>query len=178
MNGAELLDLLVELAGVAAEGDNSLSALDHGLQCAFELSTKRPGDPELQLAGLVHDVGHRFGGDEDHARLGAETVRPALGDRVAFLVGAHVDAKRYLVTTDPHYRSSLSAVSLRSFGLQGSEMSSAELERFSSSSSAADTIVLRRADEAAKVAGRVVPNLDKWVPLIRGARRFTRGAEL
>jgi predicted HD phosphohydrolase len=168
VNKAELLDVLVELAGVAAEGDESLSALDHGLQCAYGLSMARPTDNELQLAGLVHDIGHKFGDDEEHARLGAEAVRPALGNKVAFLVGAHVDAKRYLVTTDRHYRSCLSSVSLHSLRLQGSEMSSAEMDEFASSPWAADAISLRRADEAAKVPGREVPPLEHWIPLIRG----------
>jgi predicted HD phosphohydrolase len=168
VNRAELVDLLVELAGVAAEGDESLSALDHGLQCAYELSVVQPDDTELQLAGLVHDIGHKFGNDEEHARLGAEALRPALGNRVAFLVGAHVDAKRYLVTTNPHYRSCLSSISLHSLALQGREMSSAELDEFSSSQWAGDAIALRRADEAAKVPGRVVPPLERWIPLMKG----------
>ena len=32
--------------------------LDHGLQTAAVLRTSRPDDAELQVAGLVHDLGH------------------------------------------------------------------------------------------------------------------------
>ena len=61
----------------------------------------------------MHDIGHRFGPDEQHGVLGAERVRALLGDRVAGLVEAHVPAKRYLVTTDASYRSRLSTESTR-----------------------------------------------------------------
>ena len=71
----ELLDLLTALAAVPSEETPGLSELDHGLQCAFALATRHPFDRELQLAGLVHDIGHRFGPDETHGAVGAE-ARP------------------------------------------------------------------------------------------------------
>ena len=54
----ELVDLLESLSGTP--GEVGLSELDHGLQCAYELSCTRPDDEELQIAGLVHDIGHRL----------------------------------------------------------------------------------------------------------------------
>jgi predicted HD phosphohydrolase len=162
----ELLDLLAAMEDTPGESDG-LSELDHALQCAHELASVRPGDVELQAAGLVHDIGHRFGSDTEHGRLGAEQVRDALGERVAALVEAHVPAKRYLVATDASYRSELSVVSTASLALQGGPLSAEEVAAFSSNPHAADAVVLRRADEAAKVPGRDVPALAHWIPVLR-----------
>ncbi len=113
----------MESAPGEAEG---LSELDHGLQCAYELSRVRPDDVELQVAGLVHDIGHQFASDEQHGAAGGERVRSLLGDRVAVLVEMHVPAKRYLVTTDPDYMSALTGVSIESLGAQGGPLSPEE----------------------------------------------------
>jgi predicted HD phosphohydrolase len=163
----ELEELLASMAAEPAEQTVGLSELDHGLQCAFELARARPDDPELQLAGLVHDIGHRFGPDEDHGVLGAQQLRGLLGDRVAGLVEAHVPAKRYLVTTDPSYRSRLSTESTRTLSVQGGALGDDESSSFLSSRYGADALVLRRADDAAKVPGRSVWALDHWVPMLR-----------
>ena len=163
----ELLDLLGALASDPAEHIAGLSELDHGLQCAFELATVRPDDPELQLAGLVHDIGHRFGPDEEHGTLGAAQVRGLLGDRVAGLVDAHVPAKRCLAAMDASYRSQLSAESTRTLGLQGGPLSPDGVASFLAGPHAADAIALRRADEAAKVPGRGVPPVAHWAPILR-----------
>jgi predicted HD phosphohydrolase len=163
---AELLELLASMDGEPAEATDGLSELDHGLQCASELARLRPADDELHLAGLVHDIGHRFGPDERHGVLGARAVRGLLGNRVAGLVEAHVPAKRYLVTTDAAYRSVLSTESVRTLGVQGGPLTPEEVASFLSSPYAADAVELRRADDAAKVPGRVVAPLAHWAPLL------------
>ncbi len=167
MTLSELLDLLADMGSAPSEETEGLSELDHGLQCAFELTGVRAADRELQLAGLVHDIGHRYGPDEQHGVLGAEQIRGLLGDRVAGLVEAHVPAKRYLVTIDAEYRSHLSAESTRTLGVQGGPLAPDEVASFLSSPCAADAIELRRADDAAKVPGRSVPALAHWVPMLR-----------
>ncbi len=139
--------------------------LAHGLQCAAVLREQHPDDVGLQLAGLVHDVGHAVGGtDPDHARTGADVIRPVLGDRVAALVSLHVDAKRYLAATEVYELSEASRLSLQR---QGAAMSPAEARRFETDAHFADAIALRRADESAKVVGLDVPGLDAWAPVIR-----------
>ncbi len=162
----ELLEVLESMASELSEDTEGLSELDHGLQCAFELARVRPADPELQLAGLVHDIGHRYGPDDRHGVLGAQRVRTLLGDRVAGLVEGHVPAKRYLVTTDASYRARLSSVSTRTLGVQGGPLSPDEMASFLSGPHAADAVELRRADDAAKVPGRRVPPLAHWVPVL------------
>src|SRR6478609_11714841 len=91
-----------------------IDGLAHALQCAAILRDEHPDDPELAVAGLVHDIADIAYPDDhtDHDRKGAVLVEPLLGPRVARLVGAHVLAKRYLVTTDPYYRARLSPRSI------------------------------------------------------------------
>ena len=59
----ELIEMLTGMERSPGEADG-LSELDHGLQCAYELSCLQPDDAELQVAGLVHDIGHQFASDE------------------------------------------------------------------------------------------------------------------
>lgn len=173
----ELLELLASMGSDPSEETAGLSELDHGLQCAFELARAYPDDHELQVAGLVHDIGHRFGPDDRHGALGAEQVRGLLGDRVAGVVEAHVPAKRYLVTADASYAARLSAQSTRTLGVQGGTLTPDELTSFESSPYAVDAVELRRADDAAKVPGRAVPSLGHWVPMLEGVVRARPGAE-
>lgn len=153
------------------DGD-PIDILDHGLQCAHVLASRRPDDVELQIAGLVHDLGHVANpGDPtapvSHGEIGATFVGPLLGHRVARLVSLHVPAKRYLVATEPAYGNRLSDGSIYSLGLQGGAMSGDEVGAFAADPDGPDAALLRQADEAAKVIGRLVPDLDTWVPMLR-----------
>jgi predicted HD phosphohydrolase len=167
----ELLERLAACAGVfdslGPDGD-PVDILDHGLQCAHELAAVAPDDEELQVAGLVHDLGHAIDGWHalDHGEVAARYVEPLLGERVARLVALHVPAKRYLVATDAAYGAVLSDGSTRSLALQGGAMSDGEAAEFARDRHAADAARLRRADEAAKVVGRAVPGLERWVPVV------------
>jgi predicted HD phosphohydrolase len=150
-------------------GGDVIDVLSHSLQCAAVLRARAPQDLELQVAGLVHDIGHLLvPGDADgHGRHGADAVRPLLGARVADLVELHVPAKRYLVTTDAAYRSTLSRGSVHTLSLQGGRMTPPEVRAFEAHPSSADAVTLRRADEDAKVPGRSVPGLDSWRPTLQ-----------
>ena len=171
MSVTELLQLLEALGSVPSEDIGGLTELDHGLQCADRLARRRPLDIELQLAGLVHDVGHQFGPDDRHGEIGGDLVRPLLGERVAALVAAHVPAKRYLVATDARYAERLSSVSTATLTVQGGPLADAEALAFRALPCFDDAIELRRADDGGKVPGRKVPGLDRWVePLVERAR--------
>lgn len=143
--------------------------LDHSLQTAAVLRTTCPDDIEMQIAGLVHDIGHVLPPyrDEVHADVAAAFVEPVLGERIADLVRLHVPAKRYLVTTDTAYRDGLKEDSIISLGRQGGDMSAQELAAFVGQPRAQEALVLRRADEAGKVPGRPVPGLDSWAATLR-----------
>jgi predicted HD phosphohydrolase len=169
-------DLIDHLAGLgsldseeATGNARTFTELDHGLQCAALLEAAAPGDLELQVAGLVHDLAHPWDGpgQPNHHRLGADAVRDLLGARVAALVEAHVDAKRYLVTVDPAYRATLSPGSIHTLAAQGSDLSPAEVAAAEALPHWAAAVALRRADDGAKVPGADVPPLEHWTPIIR-----------
>jgi predicted HD phosphohydrolase len=171
MSLTELLELLERLGSVPSEDIAGLTELDHGLQCAYRLACRRPLDVELQLAGLVHDVGHQFGPDDQHGELGGRLVRPLLGERVAGLVEAHIAAKRYLVATDGGYASRLSSVSTATLAVQGGPLADVDAAAFRASPCFDDALELRRADDGGKVPGREVPGLQRWFePLAELAR--------
>ena len=162
----ETLDALLSvLAASAVHADEEdVDLLDHGLQCAERLREVAPDDVELQVAGLVHDIGTALVPDapDRHARLGADAVRPLLGARVARLVRGHAEAKRYLVAVDADYRASLSARSIVTLAAQGGPLDERAADAFSHGRDAEDLVALRRADDAAKVAGALVPGLESW----------------
>jgi predicted HD phosphohydrolase len=141
--------------------------LDHSLQTAAVLAAEDPQDSGLQIAGLLHDIGHVLAPGEDarHGQLAGDFVEPVVGARIAQLIRLHVPAKRYLITTDPRYQ--LAPDSTLSLGVQGGAMERVELSAFEATDWAQEALRLRRADEAGKVDGQQVPDLDSWVPLLR-----------
>jgi predicted HD phosphohydrolase len=162
--------LLDALAAGANEHDNEeLDALAHHLQCAALLAERAPDDLELQVAGLVHDVASTLwpGRPATHARVGGEVVEGLLGPRVAWLVAHHDQAKRYLVTTDPTYRERLSPTSVITLESQGGDLDEPERAALEAEPDLESVLVLRRADDDAKVPGRVVPGLDRWRPVAK-----------
>jgi predicted HD phosphohydrolase len=173
------LDVDEMLAVLATGADHplgpgvALSQLDHALQTAALLAHLHVGDDELAAAGLVHDIGHLLSGgaDETHADDAARAVRRVLGERVAGMVGLHVEAKRYLVATDTRYGGVLKDDSVRSLARQGGAMSDAETTAFLLLPWAADAVTLRRADDNGKVEGVVVGDLARWSPLLHDIAR-------
>jgi predicted HD phosphohydrolase len=162
----ELIAVLARGSGVRDEPE--LDGLAHALQCGAILRAEEPDDPELAVAGLVHDIADVVYPDDhaDHDRRGAALVEPLLGSRVARLVGAHVLAKRYLVTTDPAYRSRLSLRSVETLAAQGDSLRDAELTALASDPDRDAILALRRADERAKDPAARVPGLDEWRSLL------------
>lgn len=173
------VDGMIEV--LATGVDSPLSAgvlvtqLDHALQTAALLAHLHPGDDELAVAGLVHDIGHLLpgGSDEAHAADAARAVRRALGERVAGTVGLHVAAKRYLVATDAGYGGVLTDDSVESLARQGGAMTAEEVADFLAQPWAEDAVTLRRADDSGKVEGLVVGDLAGWAPLLQELSRRT-----
>jgi predicted HD phosphohydrolase len=158
----ECLDTLARARWVADEPH--IDVLAHSLQCGEILRREHPDDVELAVAGLVHDIADAVtpGDHTDHDRRGAELVRGLLGARVARLVGAHVIAKRYLVTTEPAYRDVLSIRSVETLAVQGDTLDSDELAQLPGDPDFVAILTLRRADERAKDPDVRVPDLESW----------------
>ena len=160
------VDGLLELLDAArheTDGE-AVDLLTHGLQCAAALEHAVPGDLELQVAGLVHDLGTVLEPDRPatHATTGGAVLRPLLGHRVADLVAGHEEAKRYLVTVDAHYRGCLSPRSVATLRDQGGLLDPEERAAFLARPECEGLVALRRADDAAKDPEVCVPGLDHW----------------
>lgn len=155
-------------AADTVEDGEPVTVLAHSLQCAAILERVAPQDPELQVAGLVHDLGTILepGAADTHAATGAAAVEALLGTRVAALVGLHDAAKRYLVTTEPHYRHRLSERSRLTLRLQGGLLDPVQRTELEGDPLLDAALTLRRADDAAKLPEVPVPGLAHWYPLL------------
>jgi predicted HD phosphohydrolase len=158
----ELLGVLT--SGREARDEEDLDLLAHSLQCAQLLAERAPDDLELQVAGLVHDIGTMLEPDRPrtHSATGAAAVEPLLGARVAALVRGHDVAKRYLVVVDESYRSCLTERSIETMGEQGGPLDHDERAAFESDPHFDALVTLRRADDEAKDRNRHVPPLETW----------------
>jgi predicted HD phosphohydrolase len=145
----EVAVLLHSLHGVWDE--ESVDELDHALQAAAR-AIDDGADDELVLAAALHDLAHSplFGdvATGRHDTVARNWLTPRFGERVGWLAGAHVAAKRFLVATDPGYAVTLSDVSVDSLHHQGGagvDTSFVEHPWWP------DALRLRRYDDAAKV---------------------------
>lgn len=157
-------------ASVAHADEEDVDLLAHALQCAQRLRARAPDDIELQVAGLVHDIGTALVPNvpDAHARIGADAVRALLGGRVARLVAGHAEAKRFLVATDATYRDALSARSVVTLAAQGGPLDTRAARAFARGRDAAALVELRHADDDAKVPGAEAGTLEAWWPVVTG----------
>jgi predicted HD phosphohydrolase len=161
----QLRDLLASLEGVPEIGE-PVDGLAHALQTAGH-AIAAGADGELILAAALHDIGRapivkRRYPSFPHEDAGAEFLAHFMAERVTWLVRAHVNAKRFLVASEP-YADVLTARSTVTLIEQGGPMTTAEAHSFLAHRWASDAIALRRWDDAAKVAGAGVPDLEEVV---------------
>jgi phosphonate degradation associated HDIG domain protein len=136
-----------------------VSQLAHAWQCG-QRAKEEGASPQLQLAAWLHDIGHllskkegtptTYGYDDHHEQVGGNYLAGLFSQEVAQPVLMHVLAKRYLVSTYPEYRKTLSLDSIRSLALQGGEMAEKECSKFIALPFSKDAVSLRRWDESAK----------------------------
>lgn len=155
----------------------AVSQVEHAAQAAELARKARPDNPVFVLAAFLHDIGHLCValeetvlmdgyGIADHETLGARfLLARGFSPKIARLVAAHVEAKRYLVATDPAYFAGLSAASRKTLEKQGGPMSNEEIRVFRQDELFEDHLHLRRIDEQAKVAGLPTPDLF-WIEMM------------
>jgi predicted HD phosphohydrolase len=178
---ATVVDALDALVGLPYDGE-PVDQLQHALQCADHARRSGAGR-ELVLAALLHDVArspHVAGeaddaGPLDHGQQGARWLAPLLGAQVAWLAGAHVAAKRYLVATESAYAAGLSAVSARTLRAQGGAMSPEEVATFEAHDGWRDAVALRRWDDLGKDPDARVPGVAAYVDDLREQARCAAG---
>ena len=150
----------------------SVTILEHALQCA-QLAEWSGVDNGLVGAALLHDIGHLLASSkadpagDAHEHRAAQFLSDVFPATVVEPVRLHVLAKRYLVTTDSRYLSTLSPASVHSLRAQGGVLKRDECLRFAAQPYAEDAVVLRRWDDSAKVPGRRTPPLSYYLPLLR-----------
>jgi phosphonate degradation associated HDIG domain protein len=154
---------LFEAHGAMSYDGEGVTQLQHGWQGA-RLAAQAGATPALQLAAWLHDVGHLMTGlpgspttqgiDDAHEALGAQLLGGLFGPAVGEPVALHVQAKRYLVTTQAGYRQRLSPDSVRSLALQGGPMTDAEAAAFMLQPHARDALRVRIWDDLAKDPGQ------------------------
>jgi predicted HD phosphohydrolase len=144
----ETADLLRSLRDVWDEDD--VDELDHALQSAAR-AVDDGADDELVLAAALHDLAHSPVFDSSaapaHDIAAQDWLTPRFGERVGWLAGRHVAAKRYLAATEPGYGSALTTTSIVSLRAQGG---AGVDETLVAHPWWPDALRLRRYDDAAK----------------------------
>jgi predicted HD phosphohydrolase len=158
---------VLESTGMLHSYAEPIDPLAHALQCAG-YALKAGADDELVVACALHDIGvapalrARYG-SLGHEAAGYFFLLEHFSFRVAWLVGAHVDALRYLVARDPAYGDRLSVGSATALVSGGGPLAGAPFDAFDSHPWRADALALREWDEAAKDPHALPPSIAEIV---------------
>jgi 2-amino-1-hydroxyethylphosphonate dioxygenase (glycine-forming) len=155
-----------------------VSQTTHMIQCAMHAMADGE-DMELILGAFLHDLGHLIRPEQhptamgmygvaNHEGVGGEYLRKkGFSERICAMVEKHVDAKRYLVATDPSYKEKLSEASLQTLNMwQGGPMTEYEIILFKQHPYFDDIIKVRLWDEGAKSREMVMLPLHHFRHLI------------
>ncbi|MGN6829692.1 HD domain-containing protein [Paucibacter sp. M5-1] len=183
---AKIEALFMRRGACAYDGERreSVSALEHALQCA-QLAEWAHADQALVAAALLHDLGQLLDGgpsddlcDDQHEVRALGLLAAGFGPEVLEPIRLHVQAKRFLVSTDERYEQGLSPASRHSLALQGGRMRPEERLIFLAQPHASAALQLRRWDDLAKHPGKRTPPLGYYLclleDLLRQARRPAR----
>lgn len=166
---------LFDRRGSGAYFGEAVSMTEHALQTAH-FARLDGAPPWLELAALLHDVGHLVEDvpddiadwvtDAHHENIGARWLAPRFGVELAAVVRLHVPAKRYLCATDAGYFAKLSPASVHTLTLQGGPMSAPEVADFELQPQYREAVQVRRCDDRGKVAGLATRTLAQYHDLI------------
>lgn len=171
---AEVFNLF-DKRGSGAYFGEAVSMTEHALQTAH-FAHLDGAPPWLELAALLHDVGHLvedvpddiadWVSDAHHEDIGGRWLAPRFGVQIAAVVRLHVPAKRYLCATDSSYFAKLSPASVHTLALQGGPMSPREVAAFEMQPQHREAVQVRQWDDRGKVAGLATHSLPQYRELI------------
>jgi phosphonate degradation associated HDIG domain protein len=164
----EVIAIFAAKGGTDYAGEE-ITQLEHACQAA-QLAEKQGFDDEVILAAFLHDLGHLLDDNEedhmdgfgvkDHEGVGAGYLKQkGFSDKIATLVNAHVQAKRYLCFANKRYYDNLSHASKMTLLYQGGPMNEAEAAAFEQNPLKNLIIRMRTWDEEAKVKEVPLPDL-------------------
>lgn len=168
---------LFETYGDSDYDGEPVSQTSHMVQCGMR-AMDLGEDEELILGAFLHDIGHLLRHQEEteamgsygvvnHEGLGADYLREkGFSERICAMVEKHVDAKRYLVATDPAYEEKLSEASMQTLIWQGGPMNEIEVMQFEQHPYFDDIIKVRHWDEEAKDSDAVLLPLSHFKKLV------------
>jgi len=166
---------LFELAKAEEYLGEDITLVEHMIQCA-QRARADEAPHWLVVAALLHDIGHLLvpnaasaqdsGIDMHHDDVGAEWISKYFPNNIVQVVRLHVDAKKYLVTTDSAYLARLSEASQLTLGIQGGLFSESEATDFIQQQFAHEAVLLRQWDDASKVRGATESTIEDFEELI------------
>jgi predicted HD phosphohydrolase len=157
--------------------DGSVTFLAHALQCA-QLAEWAHAEPALVAAAFLHDIGHLVADepatspfDDLHEIRAVGLLAGEFSPAVIEPIRLHVQAKRFLLATEPGYGQRLSLESQRSLLRQGGPMPADEAEVFGPLPGSAEAVRLRRWDDLAREPGKRTPPLAYYLDLLSELQR-------
>jgi len=152
-----------------------VSKQEHMIQAAV-LAQDNMEPEQVILACLLHDIGHLLENDDmnglgvkDHGFVGKQYLEEmGMNKKVCKLVEKHVDAKRYLVSTDETYYEKLSDASKKTLEYQGGKMDTKEIEIFEGDIDMLNILGVRYYDEnGKKIKVKDLPPIESFIPLLK-----------
>jgi [1-hydroxy-2-(trimethylamino)ethyl]phosphonate dioxygenase len=166
----ELVQIFESAKGAEYLGED-ITLVEHMIQCG-ELARKTDAPEWLVVAALLHDIGHMLipdaqeaqdsGEDRHHDEVGADWLAQRFPENLVEAVRLHVDAKKYLVATEPEYLDKLSEASRITLAIQGGIFTPEECAEFLRQPYAGEAIDLRRWDDEGKVRGASGTSLEPF----------------
>ncbi|KAI8147244.1 hypothetical protein BJV82DRAFT_598329 [Fennellomyces sp. T-0311] len=154
-----------------ADDETVLAALLHDIgqfatsadqkQMICDASALTELDPSTRTSSATISVGVT-----GHERIGADYLRRlGFSEKVAQLVESHVAVKRYLTGKDSTYYDGLSGASKLSLKYQGGPFTPEQVEEFEQDPLFELKVQVRKWDDAAKIVGLKVPDLETYRPM-------------
>lgn len=168
----KILDLYNDYGGENYYGE-VCSKTSHMIQCALVAQSMNL-ENYIVLACLLHDIGHFLEEDNtngygvaEHGLLGANFLRELeMDERVCYLVEKHIEAKRYLISTQISYYNNLSDASKETLKCQGGKMTQEEITDFEQDKYYEEILLVRKCDDMGKDNTINLPKIEDFRELI------------